>query len=116
MKISAALLSGLAFFLLAAAAPVYAQDAEWKALNAEVKNFYQQGQYERAVMAAKQALEVAEKNFSIDPLMAATSLNNLAALHGIMGDYVGAEPLYRRSLAISEETLGANHPEIAIPL
>ena len=35
---------------------------EWEILNQEVKSLYQQGQYDRAVVVAKKALEVAEKN------------------------------------------------------
>jgi tetratricopeptide (TPR) repeat protein len=33
-----------------------------------------------------------------------------------MGRYAAAEPLYARSLAISEEQLGANHPATALGL
>jgi len=32
------------------------------------------------------------------------------------GDYVGAEPLYRRSLAIREKALGPEHPDLATGL
>jgi len=32
------------------------------------------------------------------------------------GDYAGAEPLYRRALAIAEKTLGPNHPNTATAL
>ena len=38
-----------------------AQNAEWKTLNDEVRSLYQKGQYDRAVVVAKKALEVAEK-------------------------------------------------------
>jgi tetratricopeptide (TPR) repeat protein len=39
-----------------------------------------------------------------------TRLSNLASLLRCMGDYAGAEPLFRRALAIAEKTLGAEHP------
>jgi hypothetical protein len=40
----------------------------------------------------------------------ARDLNNLAALLQAKGDYTGAEPLYRRALAIDEKALGPDHP------
>lgn len=43
----------------------------------------------------------------------ATSLNNLAELLCNKGDYSGAEPLYRRALAIYEKDLGPEHPNVA---
>jgi len=44
------------------------------------------------------------------------SLNNLAELYRIQGRYPEAEPLYRRSLAIRERTLGPEHPSVATSL
>ena len=46
----------------------------------------------------------------------ATSLNNLALLYHTQGQYALAEPLYKRSLAISEKALGQNHPDVATSL
>jgi tetratricopeptide (TPR) repeat protein len=43
----------------------------------------------------------------------AASLNNLAELYRNMGNYSQAEPLLRRSLAISEKMLGKEHPTVA---
>ncbi len=43
----------------------------------------------------------------------AQSLNNLAGLYEDQGRYGDAEPLYKRALAISEETLGPEHPTVA---
>ena len=40
----------------------------------------------------------------------ASSLNNLAVLYDNQGKYNKAEPLYLDALAMSERTLGANHP------
>ena len=40
-----------------------------------------------------------------------TSVNNLAALLRIKGDYAQAEPLYRRALKGRERILGKNHPD-----
>ncbi len=43
----------------------------------------------------------------------AASLSNLAILYHSEGDYAGAEPLYRRSLAIKEKALGPESPDVA---
>ena len=47
---------------------------------------------------------------------AAASLSNQAALLEARGDLAGAEPLYRRALAIREKSRGPDHPETAISL
>jgi tetratricopeptide (TPR) repeat protein len=46
----------------------------------------------------------------------AAALNNLANLYGDQGRYEEAEPLHERSLAIWEEALGSDHPDVAISL
>ena len=46
----------------------------------------------------------------------ATSLNNLAELYHGQGRYAQAEPLLKRSLAISEKALGPDHPDVATSL
>ena len=43
-------------------------------------------------------------------------LNNLAELYRNRGDNAKAEPLYKRSLAILENALGSNHPDVATSL
>ena len=48
--------------------------------------------------------------------MSRTSLNNLAELYHDQGRYADAEPLYQRSLAISEKALGPDHPDVATSL
>ena len=40
-------------------------------------------------------------------------LTNLASVYASQGKYGEAEGLYRRALAIREQALGANHPEVA---
>ena len=46
----------------------------------------------------------------------ALSLNGLASLYYSQGKYNEAEPLYQRSLSITEKQLGENHPEVATSL
>jgi tetratricopeptide (TPR) repeat protein len=46
----------------------------------------------------------------------AASLNNLAALYYHQDQSAKAEPLYQRALAIYEEALGPEHPDVATSL
>ena len=59
---------------------VYAQgaDIEWDILNQEVMDIYRAGMYDRAVVVAQKAQQVAEQNVGPDHPDVATSLNNLA--------------------------------------
>jgi tetratricopeptide (TPR) repeat protein len=102
-------------FLGASLSLVHAQGAgvEWRILNQEATELYNAGKYDRAVLVAQKALEVAEQNVGPDHPDVAMSLNNLALLYDTQGDYAKAEPLYKRSLAIWEKTLGPNHPNVA---
>src|SRR2546430_4716942 len=88
----------LLLLLCGAPASAFAQGAEWEALNKEVISVYQKGQYDRALVVAKKALDVAEKAVGPEHPPVATSL---------------AEPLYKRSLAIREKALGPDHPDVA---
>ena len=98
--------------------PVFAEGAglEWDILNDEVMELYRTGKYDRGVVVAKKALEVAEQNVGPDHPDVATSLNNLAELYRTQGQYAQAEPLYKRSLAIREKVLGPDHPDVAVSL
>ena len=80
VKTSAAVFLSL-LFLFGATASAHAQGIEWETLNDEVMSFYRQGQYDRAVVVAKKALEVAEKVVGPNHSSVATSLNNLAVLY-----------------------------------
>ncbi len=106
-----------AMFLLPTS-PAFPQGAgiEWDILTQEVASLYRNGQYDRAVVVAKKALEVAEKNAGPNHPDLATSLNNLALLYKDQGEYAQAERLYKRSLAIDEKALGPDYPDVAISL
>jgi hypothetical protein len=92
--------------------PAFAEGAgnEWEVLNQEVMELYRAGEYGDAVVVAKKALEVAEKNLGPDHPQVATSLNKLAELHRAQGQYARAEPPCKRALAIWEKALGPDHP------
>lgn len=107
MTLCASFLAALCLMTLLA----YGQRAgiEWDALNTEVMDLYRAGKYDRAVVVAKKALQVAEQNVGPNHPDVATSLNGLAALYRMQGDYAKAEPLLKRALAIKENALGPNH-------
>ena len=75
--------------------PVLAEGAgiEWDVLNDEVMELTRTGKYDRGVVVAKKALEVAEQNVGPDHPSVATSLNNLALLYRAMNRDDEAEPL-----------------------
>lgn len=109
MKGRIVLFFSLVWLLLATGVPAgaQAQDTQWNALNAQVRELYRQGHCERALLLAEQALEFAEKNDGPDHFFVSTSLNHLAALHSILG---------ARALAIREKVYGPDHPLAAISL
>jgi hypothetical protein len=56
---------------------------------------------------------ISEKALGVEHPDVATSLNKLAGLYRVQGQYAEAEPLYQRSLAIREKALGPEHPTVA---
>ena len=94
--------------LFCATIPSYAQGIEWEALNTEVLSLYRQGDFDRAVVIATKALQVAEQAMGANHPSVATSLNNLAEIYQTQGQYAQAVPLYKRSLAIDEQ-IGRAH-------
>lgn len=57
----------------------------------------------------RRSLAIREKTRGHEHLDTATSLNNLAILLKVKGDYTTAELFYRRALAIYEKALGSKH-------
>ncbi len=92
----------IAAVLCLIAVPVFAQGAgsEWDILNQEVMSLYQKGQYDRAVVVAKKALEVAQKNAGANHPDVATSLENLAVLYRAVKRDKEAEALEQRAARI----------------
>jgi tetratricopeptide (TPR) repeat protein len=77
-----------------------AQNDEWKTLNAEAESLYKQGQYDRARVLAKKALEVAEQARGPDHPDVALTLENLAELYKATNRLTEAEALEKRAEAI----------------
>jgi tetratricopeptide (TPR) repeat protein len=108
----------LAAVLCLTGAMAYAQGtgSDWETLNQEVMELYRAGKYDRAIVVAKKALEVAEKRVGPNHPDVATSLHSLASLYYNQGQYAQAETLYRRALTIRENALGPDHPDVATNL
>ena len=73
---------------------------------------YQQGRYEEGIAIAQQVLEIRESILGDHP-DTATILLGLGLGYYYIGRYSEAEPLYKRSLLIKEEQLGADHSDTA---
>ena len=67
-----------------------AQESEWETLNAEMMSLYKQGRYDRALVVAKKALEVAEQAVGPNHPAVAKSLNDVAMLYAAQGKYAQA--------------------------
>ena len=67
-------------------------------LNAEVVKLYREGRYPEAIPHAREALRIREEVLGPAHLDVAQSLNNLAFLLGVTGDYAGARSLNERAL------------------
>lgn len=135
MKIIAVIfISGL---ILMTASPIHAQGYP-KIQNQEVGDLLGAREYERAVVVAQKALEIAEKKVGTDHLLVASRLEDLALLYDpmILGnpiiliehkslenlEQVIAQavarviPLWERALSIREKAQGPDHPDLAIRL
>jgi Tfp pilus assembly protein PilF len=62
------------------------------------------------------ALAVFERAYGTAHFDVAVNLHNLAAIAHRRGDLAQAETLYRRALAIKEDVLGHDHPELVTTL
>ena len=76
--------------------------AELKSLNSEADELEFVGNFERALEVGKKALAIYERELGPDHSEVAGTLGFLAYLYYNLGQYAQAEPLYKRSLAISE--------------
>lgn len=90
----------------------YSQEASLETINAEVVKLCKEGQYARAEVLAKEAVQLAEKSNNIDYLSVADSLSILAAIYATQNKFDEAEPLFTRALTINEKNLGSEHPKV----
>jgi CHAT domain-containing protein len=94
---------------------VFAQNDSWESRNSAGMVAYQQANYAEAEKQFAAAVGIAEQFGATDARLP-TSLNNLAYLYQTLGRYAEAEPLHKRALAILEQALGPEHPDVATGL
>jgi tetratricopeptide (TPR) repeat protein len=73
---------------------------EWETLNQEAMDLRRAGKYDRAVVVAQKALQVAEENVGPDHPDVDLSLENLAALYRVTQRNKEAEALEMRAARI----------------
>ncbi|MGK7904999.1 MAG: tetratricopeptide repeat protein [Hormoscilla sp.] len=88
----------------------------WDAVNQQVMELYQQGNYGAAIPLAQQAVEIARQRWGDRHPKVAISLNNLALLYNEQSKDKEAEPLYHEAIAIDRIALPQNHPHLATHL
>jgi tetratricopeptide (TPR) repeat protein/CHAT domain-containing protein len=112
-RIAFVLLLGCAIgnVLLAAAAAAQSAD-DLEALQRQIAQLYQSGNYSEAMSIAQQALTLGEQRFGPDDARLGTLLNNVATLNKVQRRYAEAEPFYQRALAIQEKALGSEHASV----
>ena len=92
-----------------------AQSENWETLNTAGILAYQENDFVTAKELFERALLTLELKDQTDP-HAATTFNNLAAVHKNLGEIEQAELRYRNSLAVIEKIQGPNHPDVAMGL
>jgi tetratricopeptide (TPR) repeat protein len=88
------------------------RDTLWEKYNNAGIEAFEQDHYAEAEASFLAALRKAER-FGSQDLRLAKSLHNLANAYYKQGNCAEAEPLYERALAIAEQTIGIEHPDIA---
>lgn len=81
-------------------------------LHAEVVKLFAEKEYDKALVLAKQVLEIREKTLGPDHLMVAVSLQNVAELLIAKKKQKEAADVYRRSLTIYEKGSSRNDPKL----
>ena len=106
-----ALLLGLCFAL-----PVQAQEYLLDDLFGQMFQLHDQGRFSEAIEVAERALQVAEATFGVDHPNVGISLNNLAYLLDLQGQWTMSHLFYARALTILEKGLGRDHERVGIIL
>ncbi len=84
--------------------------SEWVRRAEKVESLSKKGRHAEALIAANQALQLAEDELEPDHPDIAVLLNCLGIEHHALEQFEQAEPLYKRALAIAEKALGPDDP------
>ncbi|MGC9972841.1 MAG: tetratricopeptide repeat protein [Bryobacteraceae bacterium] len=90
-------------------------EASWQFYIDLAEGAFYLGYLDQAAWVLQKAVQEAESLPSEDPRLAAT-LNRLGVLYHYLGRYLGAEPLFRRAIALMESASGADNPELGTVL
>lgn len=91
-------------------------EVSWQSLNTELVKFYSAKRIKESEEIAQKALDFAKRKFGPNDARTATSINNLAELYRVQGNYKKAEVLYKQSLDIRKKILGKDHPDVSLSL
>ena len=81
-------------------------------LNREVVKLAGEGDIKQAILITQRAIALTREKIGEHPALA-DSLNNLAELYRIQGNYTDAQPLLLESIEMRKRLLGENHPDVA---
>ena len=81
-------------------------------LNRKVVKLAGAGDIKQAISITKQAIKLTREKIGEHPALA-DSINNLAELYRIQGNYPDAQPLLIESIEMRKRLLGENHPDVA---
>ena len=93
-----------------------AERAEREELSEHVRTLNREGKYSAALPSAAKGHDIDRRIWGEGHRNVATSLSSLALLYWHQGQYAEVERLYKRALAIYEQTLGPTHPHTATSL
>ena len=82
-----------------------------KTYNSQVIQYYQQGQFRKALPLAEKAFEIRKEILGEKHPDTLSSLNNLARIYKELGRFSEALPLLEDGYRLSKEVLGEKHPD-----
>jgi tetratricopeptide (TPR) repeat protein len=94
----------------------FAASSDWQTLVDEHASLVKQGKHERALEAARKALQLTETDLDIDQKNLAWSSHLLGTTYRDLAMYDKALSIQQHALAIHEKTLGLEHPNNALIL
>jgi CHAT domain-containing protein/Flp pilus assembly protein TadD len=96
-------------FLVLCVQIVFAQTESAETWNSRGKQYYNQGNYAKAIECYLEAKNIYEKTLGKEHPYYATSVDNLGFLYYRMGDYAKTERYFLEAIAIYEKALGKEH-------
>jgi hypothetical protein len=95
----------------AAAQPILGTEAEFARVSAQAKAAFSAGRYRDALMIARDAHAFAAAELGPDHPLTLQTLNDIAVIHHIQGDFATALPMALAAAGGLERALGPDHPE-----